>query len=264
MKTVISASRRVDMLNFYSERLINSVLNYGMENIHTLVIWTKNPEKIYKDFKIRELIEKLDQTFLLLTITGLGGSPLEPGVPSQEKVFFMLPHVIKALKIPLRINIRYDPLLDLKYKGQRITNIDLEKFKKVAEFIGKMGISVIRVSNISLYSKVLKRFKKLGITIFNHDIKEIEDFIKEKMMPVANELGVEIKTCTYPDITEDGCIDGKLLSSLHPQGEICSQNKDKSQRESCHCTKSIDIGKWYSCLHGCLYCYGSPRIESYV
>ena len=261
MKNIISASRRVDMMNFYSEKLVNYVLNYGIENIHTLVIWTKNPEKIYKDAKIRELINKLDQTFLLLTVTGLGGSFLERRVPSEEKVFSMLPNVIKMLKTPLRINIRYDPLLDLEYKGYRITNINLNKFKKIAKVIAKMGIPVIRVSYITLYNKILKRFKKLGITVLNHDIKEIEYFIKEKMMPVANDFGVQIKTCTYPDITSDGCINGKLLSSLHPKGEVCSYEKDKSQRERCHCTKSIDIGRWYSCLHGCLYCYGSPKLS---
>jgi hypothetical protein len=105
---------------------------------------------------------------------------------------------------------------------------------------------------------VLKRFEKYGIQPIYHQGKEVTSFITDIMMPIAEKYDVEVKTCVSPLLTKGGCIDGPLLTSLHPKNELCSMEKDKTQRVDCQCTKSIDIGQWWSCHHGCLYCYGSP------
>jgi hypothetical protein len=261
MKKVVSASRRVDMINFYLDELIGRVKEIGTENIHTLVIWTKNPAKICGNHKLRALIDRLDQVFLLLTVTGLGGSCLEPGVPAYERVFEMLPKVVDILRDPRRLNIRYDPLLDVAVSGERITNMDSNLFEKIAQITGELRIPIIRTSYIELYKKVVKRFEKYWIQSLQHQDEEIRHFILSKMMPIAAKYGVEVKTCVSPLLTKGGCIDGSLLKELHPKHEPCSIAKDKTQRPHCQCTESIDIGRWYSCAHGCLYCYGSPKMS---
>ena len=114
------------------------------------------------------------------------------------------------------------------------------------------------VSYVTLYQKVEKRLKKNRFKIVEHQIEEIVDFIKNKMMPRVENLGMELSTCVLPDLTTKGCIDGATLSELHPLQEPCSKAKDRSQRENCHCTKSTDIGQWFACYHNCLYCYGNP------
>ena len=258
MKKVISASRRVDMINFYLDELINRVDEIGPENIHTLVIWTKHPVKIYQDPRLRALIGRLDQAFVLLTVTGLGGSYLEPRVPVPDTVFEMLPKVIEAVGDPRRLNIRYDPLLDVMVSGKRITNMDSTLFEKIAHSCGELKVPIIRTSFIAFYNKALKRFEKCGIQPIYHQGKEVKSFITDIMMPIAAKYDVEVKTCVSPLLTKGGCIDGPLLTSLHPKNELCSMAKDKTQRVDCQCTKSIDIGQWWSCHHGCLYCYGSP------
>jgi hypothetical protein len=258
MKKVISASRRVDMINFYLDELISRVDEIGPENIHTLVIWTKNPAKIYQDPRLRALIGGLDQVFVLLTVTGLGGSYLEHRVPVPETVFEMLPKVIEAVGDSRRLNIRYDPLLDVIVSGKRITNMDSTLFEKISQFCGELKVPIIRTSFIAFYNKVLKRFEKYGIQPIYHQGKEVTSFITDIMMPIAEKYDVEVKTCVSPLLTKGGCIDGPLLTSLHPKNELCSMEKDKTQRVDCQCTKSIDIGQWWSCHHGCLYCYGSP------
>lgn len=250
------------MLNFYLDELIAKICAIGIANIHTLVIWTKNPINIYNSSKLRRLLDKIDQIYLLLTITGLGGTALEPGVPPYERIFDMLGKVISTIKDPRRISIRYDPLIDVIISGKRITNIDKGLFEKIANISGELKIPIIRTSYLTLYPRVLRRFKKYKIKVLNHKREEIEHFILNSMMPVAAKYNIEVKTCVFPPLTKGGCIDGHLLTSLHPQKEKCSLVKDRGQRPDCQCTTSIDIGKWYSCPHGCLYCYGSPKLFS--
>ena len=91
LKKVISASRRVDLLNFYPDYLLKRLEEIGKENIHTVVLWTKNPRKILENRTLRSYLKSIDQIYLLLTITGLGGTPLEPEVPQPDYVLKTLP-----------------------------------------------------------------------------------------------------------------------------------------------------------------------------
>lgn len=258
MKKVISASRRVDMLCFYPEEMVSRIRHIGAEHIHTLVIWTKNPEPVFANEEVRHLAEELDQILITLSITGLGGTYLEPAVPCYEKVLEMLPGVIRWVGRPERVNIRYDPLVDVDTPHGRLTNMDPELFRMVARAAGSLGIPILRLSYVATYPKVLRRFNRFGIHLREHPMDEVVAFIKDQLMPIADLYGTEVRTCTMPSFTRGGCIDGADLSRLHPHGEPCSLAKDSSQRPTCQCTQSLDIGLWNRCLHGCRYCYGNP------
>lgn len=260
LKKVISASRRVDLITFYPDYMVDRIKEIGAENIHTLVIWTKNPKNILSHPRLKNCLEELEQIYILLTVTGLGGTPLEPFAPDSEEVFNQLPKIIDFVGSPQRLAIRYDPLIDVVYKGKiSISNIDMDLFDKILEKASPLGIKRIIVSYVTLYSKVIERLKRNEFEIVDHKIEEIADFIKNKMMPRVEKLKMELSTCVLPHLTTTGCIDGETLTLLHPKQEPCSKAKDSSQRQTCHCTKSYDIGQWFSCFHNCLYCYGSPK-----
>lgn len=260
LKKVISASRRVDLVTFYPDYTVDRIKDVGFENVHTLVIWTKNPKNILSHPRLRDSLKKLDQIYVLLTVTGLGGTPLEPFAPKTEEVFSQLPKIIDFIKSPQRLAIRYDPLIDVLYRKKvHLSNIDINLFDKVLEKAAFLGIKRIIISYVTLYKKVTERLKRNEFEIVDHDIDEITDFIKNKMMPRVEEAGMELSTCVLPHLTTKGCIDGNTLTLLHPQQEPCSRAKDKSQRQTCHCTKSYDVGQWFSCYHNCLYCYGNPK-----
>ncbi len=258
-KKVISASRRVDLVAFYPDYMVKRLEEIGTENIHTLVIWTKDPENILSHPKLRGVLRRLNQIYVLLTVTGLGGTPLEPYAPTHDRIFQKLPQLITFMGSPQRLALRYDPLIDVIYQGKtRISNIDLDLFERILSQAHLLGIKRVIVSYLTLYPKVEKRLRENGFKLMEHRIGEIIDFIKRRMWPSTEKLGMELSTCVLPDLTTKGCIDGKTLIELHPLREACSLVKDRSQRASCHCTKSMDIGQWFACYHNCLYCYGNP------
>lgn len=261
-KKVVSASRRVDLVTFYPDCMVERLEEIGTENIHTLVVWSKNPQNMLTHPKLREVLNRLSQVYVLLTVTGLGGTALEPQAPAKDQVFGQLPAIIDFLGSPKRLAIRYDPLIDVVYQGKtRISNIDTDLFEDVLNPAHDLGIERVIVSYVTVYQKVKKRLEQNGFKIVEHPIEEIVDFIKNEMMSRVEKLGMELSTCVLPDLTAKGCIDGAALTELHPQKEPCSVAKDRSQREDCRCTKSIDIGQWFACYHNCLYCYGNPTQE---
>ena len=259
VKKIVSASRRVDLVAFYPDYMVGRLEEIGTENIHTLVVWTKNPQNMLVHPGLRKTLEKLNHMYVLLTVTGLGGTPLEPQAPTRDWVFEQLPQIIDLLKSPRRLAIRYDPLIDVIHQDEtRMSNIDADLFEEVLNRAHVLGIERVIVSSVTVYQKVKKRLEENGFKIVEHPIEEVIDFIKNEMMPRAEERGMELSTCVLPNLTAKGCIDGATLSELHPHKETCSLAKDRSQRENCHCTKSIDIGQWFACYHDCLYCYGNP------
>jgi len=258
-KKVISASRRVDLVTFYPDFMVERLEEIGTENIHTLVVWTKNPQNMLAHPRLNSLLNKLTQIYVLLTITGLGRTALEPSAPTTDQVFQQLPKIINFLGSSQRLAIRYDPLIDVIYQDKiRISNIDINLFGDILDRSRLLGIKRVIVSYVTVYQKVKKRLAQNGFKIVEHQLEEIVDFIKNKMIPLTEKLRMELSTCVLPDLTTKGCIDGETLSGLHPMQEPCSKAKDRSQRENCHCTKSIDIGQWFACYHNCLYCYGNP------
>jgi DNA repair photolyase len=258
-KKVISASRRVDLVTFYPDYTVERLEEIGTENIHTLVVWTKNPQNMLAHPKLRAILKKLSQVNVLLTVTGLGGTALEPQAPTKDEVFRQLPAIIDFLGSPKRLALRYDPLIDVIHQNKtHISNIDTDLFEDVLNRTHVLGIKRVIVSYVTVYQKVKKRLEQNGLRIIEHPIEETTDFIKNEMMPRAESRGMELSTCVLPDLTAKGCIDGAALTELHPRKKPCSVAKDRSQREDCHCTKSIDIGQWFACYHNCLYCYGNP------
>jgi DNA repair photolyase len=259
LRRVISASRRVDLVTFYPEYMVERLEEIGAENIHTLVIWTKNPENMLAHAKLRGVLKRLSQIYVLFTVTGLGGTALEPQALTKDQLFRQLPAIIDSLGSPQRLAIRYDPLIDVIHRGKtRICNIDMDLFEDVLKRARVLGIERVIVSYVTVYGKVKKRLEQNGFRIMEHPIDEITDFIRNERMARVDKLGRELSSCVLPSLTTKGCINGTALRELHPEREPCSLAKDRSQRENCHCSKSVDIGQWFACYHNCLYCYGNP------
>jgi hypothetical protein len=253
---VLSASRRTDLVGCFPHILADRLRTFRPEEVHSLVLWTKNPQNILAEGPLRQMLLKFRQIYLHLTITGMGGGEFEPMIPPWQKTVEQIPRLIEFLKSSARITWRFDPILSVSGRGKRYSNFDL--FPLLADRIAPLGIGNCRVSWVSPYPKVVRRLAHKGWELIAEGAEPRTDQAK-KLEREAKRRGMALYFCAVEGFPVSRCIDGNLLTQLHPDGRECSQVKARGQRAHCGCTESQDIG-WYSlrCRHGCLYCYACP------
>jgi len=101
MKKVISASRRTDLVAFFPEWFATVLkqkeakvhgpsghtytVNLSPDVIHSFVLWSKNFENVIENRAgLKDLLQKYDQIYCHFTITGLGDTFIERGVPPYQ------------------------------------------------------------------------------------------------------------------------------------------------------------------------------------
>ena len=261
-KVVLSASRRTEILRF-PDHLVRTLTKYPPEKVHTIVLWTKTPQLICRE-PVRSVLKQYN-LFILCTMTGVGGTFLEPNIPKPIELTTHLREIIDEFLDgnPKKIHIRFDPILNLLIDGKKFTN--LYKFPDLIELVTSKDIKTFRTSWATYYPKVRKRLDERGIGLADFDLEEQARYLVKH----AQEYGIELRGCCIDPKLEEigvknvGCIDGEELQRLHPNKEPYQENKATGQRELCRCTRSIDVG-WYSmiCPNGCVYCYANPKETS--
>jgi hypothetical protein len=257
-KKVISASRRIDMVGDAPEHFVKIVKQKcPPASVHTLVIWTKNAANLFEYAPLFATVKKYDQLFFHYTVTGMGGTILEPRVASPERAMIFLPKLVELAGDPRRIRFRFDPIVNLQMPDGTFYS-NLPWFEKFAPQVKESGITDISISWMSEYRKVISRLKRAGITT----LKVTQELWRrqfEAIMETAAKYDFTMHGCCVPVMSRSRCIDGTLLTKLHPGKEPCSIRKAKGQRTECGCTESWDIGWYHHCYHGCRYCYANPE-----
>jgi len=279
VRQVISASRRTDIPMYYAGWLANAIrqgfvdvpqpyngrvrrVSLLPEDVHTLVLWSKDFRPLLDDVGVRRAIARYDQVSCHLTVTGLGGTPLEPNITPWQEVVLQLPELIAFAGDPRRVSVRYDPIVHW-FEGQEMQS-NLPFAEAILREVSKAGITAVRVSFATLYGKVRKRKGWRW-----HDPTPAQRLeIMRELVALASSLGLTLYSCSQSDLQLAGavpsrCIDGELLSVLHPRGLPAATGKDPGQRPECGCTLSVDIGSYLMrCPNGCRYCYANPRIAA--
>lgn len=260
-KKVISASRRVEMPGFYPEQLLHMLeTRLPPERVHTLVLWTKHPITLLNNKILQKKLADYDQCFLHLTISGMGDTYLEPGISGMDEILSYLPSLVEWIGSPKRICVRFDPIVTLILPDHsRYSNIG--HFIRVAQASSENEIPTITVSWLSHYPKVTERLKKKGIKAIQPTKTEWKA-ASEWILNQANKAHITVNGCCVKGWPVSRCINGPLFSKLHPDKLTAPNEKAEGQREHCGCTKSWDIGWYYPCPGGCLYCYANPKLFS--
>ncbi|MBN2030871.1 DUF1848 family protein [bacterium] len=254
---VISASRRIEMLGFFPEKFIAILEERCLpQKTHTLVIWSKDPRNLLRHTQLKRLLKRYSQLFLHLTISGMGDSFLEPNIPPMDAVLSTLPDIVKFLQDPRRLRIRFDPIVHFKLPDGSVYG-NLGHFLKVITAAKNVGVPAVTISWVEVYPKVSKRLKKYGIEpidISDEQWQHEYHSISQK----SRAIGIELQGCCVNRMKRSKCIDGELLTELHPLHLPASRQKAKGQRALCGCTESWDIGWYNPCPGGCIYCYARP------
>lgn len=278
MKTVISASRRTDLPMGYPGWLARAVhqgwvrakppwggqekvVSLSPEDVHTFVLWSKDYSRLLANRGgLREALAVYDHIFCHFTLTGLGGTPLEPGVPPWKEAMEQLLPVIRFVGHPRRVTVRFDPIIHWREDGVRS---NLPYAEEIFKESVRQGVKDVRISFATLYGKVLTR---PGWSWYDPPLEERLE-IAGSLVDMGRSLGLTIYACSDHALEGVGalpssCIDGRLLSELHPKGVVANTEKDRGQRKECSCTVSVDIGSYSQrCPGGCVYCYANPALQ---
>jgi hypothetical protein len=254
---IISASRRTDLPGYHAAECA-ARLRRLRKPVHTVYFWTRYPAALCGPGPLGELLrEGIESAIVHLTLTGLGGSRLEPNVPATSQTLAQLDPLIEALGgDPRRVIWRYDPVL--------LEVMRLEEFEALAAEFGGRGVETCVISfpaHLSLKGPLDPHYRRFGIA--RHGRKQkLEHALR--LAEVARRHGLSLQGCCQPWLVQDSggrvpaaaCISAELAARLHPRGLPLDLPKDPSQRRHCQCVKSDDIGRYSDrCGSGCIYCY---------
>jgi len=267
---IISASRRTDIPAFYADWLINrlkagtvllrnpynpkniSQITFDRESVDCIVFWTKNAQPMLSRLK---LIDAMGYPYYFqFTITPYE-KQIEKNLPDKPAVMDTF-RKLSSLLGPKRVIWRYDPIIvSQEYSAE----YHLDKFGSMCKILGSYTEQCV-FSFIELYSKIRRNVQELaGKPVSLADRHKItQGFAK-----IALEYRLDLATCCESadfsryDIKKADCIDRKLIEEI--AGCSLKPLKDTHQRPACNCLKSIDIGAYDCCPHGCIYCYATSN-----
>jgi len=276
---IISASRRTDIPAFYSDWFFHRLeeeyctvfnpfnrnqvryVSLKPDDIDVVVFWTKHSKPFRP--RLQLLDERKIQYYFQYTLVHYS-QMIEKRVPPFDKLleeFLKLSDQIG----PDRVIWRYDPII---FSKEYSVEQHIEYFAEIAKKL-KGQTNRVMISIVDYYQKTLRNMKDYSLRS-ELDEKpeqklEFGDFIRS-LSQISRDNGFEIQSCSEPiemdqyGVTHGKCIDDNYILEVFERDVI--HKKDPGQRKECGCVKSIDIGVYDTCLHGCQYCYATKQHDS--
>jgi len=228
MKDIISCSRRTDipwwyykwlqetlkhgsieLLNSYSNT--NYVVDLNPENVHSIVLWSKNYEHLLADPGI------LSDYNLYFQFTVNGYSKiLEPNTPMILTMLSQMDLLVDTYSAE-QINWRFDPIV-LSKGGElkptdKIGRARLDVFEMFCRRFSGFGLKRCTISFMDLYDKVVERLKSKNFDYIELIEDQVLAFTRE-MVNIAGEYGIQLYSCSSPiiegveEVKRGQCVDG--------------------------------------------------------
>jgi len=246
---IYSASRRTDLPAFFPDYICQKVQR--SRKLEAIVFWTKDPRNLVEHPGLAAVVSSYP-TIIQLTITGLGGSIWEQGVPEVGTIIPAITELARVLPAGA-IRWRFDPII--------AEGTHFQRFSEIFEMLTAAGVMLesVVVSFPDPYSHAVGRIKQAGLSLpqlsFEDKKKILQELHAISGIPLA--LCCEQELLTVSGIIRSRCIDGGLFDRLYGTS-LGSLPEDHSQRQECGCCRSTDIGSYQQeCRHKCLYCYAN-------
>lgn len=264
---ILSASRRTDIPNYYSDWFFNRIkekyvyvrnpmnphqvskIDLSPEVVDCIVFWTKNP---------KPMLDRLDELkeykyYFQFTLTGYGTN-IECNVPHKKDVMIPIFQELSEKIGKEKVIWRYDPIM---FTEIYTVEYHLKAFEQIANALNGYTDQCV-ISFVDTYTKNKKSMTELGVKKL--DKNQLLDFSKQ-LSRIASKNNMEIGSCAeiidleLCGIKHNSCIDARLIESII--GCKINTNKDKNQRKECGCIESVEIGTYNTCKNGCKYCYAN-------
>ena len=204
------------------------------------------------DRVIAGLAAHRDCCILHLTVTGWGGTKVEPLVPATRWSRNQLDKLLKSGFPVSQVVLRIDPII-LTEEGMQHVNEVLDAFKD-------SGITRYRISFIDMYRHAKGRFLAAGLALPHdtfHAPLELRKAVLQEFIDNGKKHGYTVEACGEPGIDSVPCVSQKDIDILGLTGEIILKG-NANQRDACGCPankKQILTRKPGRCGNRCLYCY---------
>ena len=274
----VSASRRTDIPAFYpswfSNRLDAGYAEYMTarsrqryrcslrpENVTHFAFWTKNPKPFLP--VLAEVLEIGYPVLWNVTITGIGGTKVEPHVPSVKAVVASVRQLSQMVP-PSAIMWRYDPIFVSDLYGQ---DFHVETFTRLA---GELVGHVDRIA-VSFLGSCYARQVQPDLQCYQNETGDQVNVVPlaqqvnlaGRLHGIAQAAGLQLTVCCSPELQQEtgypptGCNSFAWARRVYPELEKARSLKSKPTRVGCECDDERDIGVYDTCIHGCRYSYGS-------
>ena len=214
------------------------------------ILISKDPMKLYDEIaKLSNEYSFYPNVIIHCTITGLGGTKIEPNVPRMDislKGYCKLGSIFGKDRVVLRC----DPIIPTK------KCVIYTALKVMSQSLGTR----IRFSFLDMYSHVRQRFTDAGIDLCKLGVVDgqlhasLDDRLKlvELMKDYVADHS-QLFSCGEPGIQSEPCVSKRDCDIL---GVEFMQSSFK-QRFACHCAanKTELLKTRGQCKHRCLYCY---------
>lgn len=229
-------------------------------------LWTHTPKRFLENDTLRQILAALRRRdvpiALQVTVTGLGGTALEPGIEPEQEAFGCLDRILEELlPDPSRVCLRIDPLQ--RWLGPKGPISNLDRVDAVLEQARSRGISRVRVSLVSYEryrARVDPRLRARGFEPMAVTAEEAGEILRPWL-----ERGIDIRTCAS-DLTQEGipagaCFDFPWITGRKAQGV----ERPVAARRGCLCFYPDSVLLWKvprrsDCRGRCLACYAQDHL----
>lgn len=273
MSFIISASRRTDIPAFYARWFMHRVragyvevpnpfnarqirtVSLLPDAVDAIVFWTRHASPLLPF--LPELEQRGLSSVFQYTITGYP-SLLEPHVPSLSQALDTFIQLSEQIG-PERLIWRFDPVIISAHTPPEWI---LEQFQNIACTLEGHTRQVV-ISFLDDYAKTRRNLRVLGELQLKEPLAEpaLLDMLCTHLGQIAAQHHLQISACAEPvdlrpwGIAPGHCISAAWLNSVFNLD--LPGKKDPGQRKECGCIRSVDIGAYNTCAHGCTYCYAT-------
>lgn len=226
-------------------------------DVSCFVFWSRNYAPLIPYLKTIE--KTTSNLYFHLTITGMPDS-LEHNTPPYKEAAHDFRYLAGRYS-PEHVMWRFDPIC---ITDKLPFEFFEDRFVTCAEMLQGYCRNCV-ISFVHAYNKVYANLKKYS----DHILVDVPEGTRKnyarRLAKIAERYGIKLHACCNDHLLSDNvhkgrCINGADLARLFADPTITIQLAPT--RRECACTKSIDIGAYDTCPHGCLYCYANADKET--